>query len=114
MSYNLTRGDLDPDMEVVVLDSSSGTAVAADLTGAAQTDLQWILPDGSTTTVELTVIDLPTGRLKRVWSPGDTDQYGVHRGRVLVTDGDGETTTYPNDGTWIYWWINPNLADFDS
>lgn len=104
MSFNLVEGDLNPDMEVDAIDSDGD---AADLSAAADVSLYWLKPDGTASTVTLVAISLATGRLKRVWEAGDSDQVGVHQGRIVVTDGAGETSTYPNDGSWLYWWVNP-------
>lgn len=54
-------------------------------------------------------VDLTTGRLKRVWVAGDTDQAGTHRGQLVVTRSNGELQTFPNDGSAFIWNIYERL-----
>jgi hypothetical protein len=109
MSYSLVVGDLEPDMEIDAVDYNGSVGTAAVLTGATDVSLRWKKPDGTVITVPLVVIDLATGRLKRVWVAGDSDQEGVHFGQVVVTLANGELRTYPNDGSQIIWWVYPRL-----
>lgn len=112
MSYSLVQGDLDPDMEIDVTayDATLGDYVAATLTGALSIDLRWKKPDSTVSTVSLTAIDLPTGKVKRVWVAGDTDVVGTHYGQVVVTMAGGEIKTFPNDGSRIIWNVYPVLS----
>lgn len=104
MSYNIIEGDLDPDMALQAIDASGSVA---DLSTAVDISLYWVKPDGTTSTVPLVAVSLALGQVKRVWVAGDTAQVGVHMGRIVVTAPGGETRTYPNDGSWLYWWVNP-------
>lgn len=112
MSFSLVKGDLDPDMEIDVTayNPSTGTYTAAVLTGAIAIDMRWKKPDKTVSTVPLTAIDLTTGRVKRIWVAGDTDQVGTHYAQVVVTAPSGEIRTYPNDGSRIIWNVYPILS----
>lgn len=77
--------------------------IAQDITAADTIVLHWMKPDGTTTDVALTPIDLTTGRVKRVWAIGDTDDVGYHRGRIVITWPTGDQQTFPNDGSWALW-----------
>lgn len=107
MSYSLVRGDLEPDMEIDVATSAG----PVDLSGALDVSMRWEKPDGTVVTVELVVIDAPTGRVKRVWASGDSDLPGVHRAQVVVTTSNDEPETFPNDGSFVIWWVYPQLGD---
>lgn len=98
--YSLIQGDLEPDMEI---------DVATDLTGALSVNMRWLRPDGTHSVVGLTVIDLPTGRLKRIWVAGDSDVVGSHRGQVVVTYAGG-TSSYPTDGSPVVWNVYPKIG----
>lgn len=109
MSYSLIVGDLEPDMFLTAAVSD----VAQDLSDAVSVELLWRKPDGTESTVALTPVNAATGQYRRVWAAGDTDMAGVHRGRIVVTwDGpsdltsaDDEVQTFPNDGSWIIWYV---------
>ena len=103
--FTIISGDVDPAMEIDVTDISG----VVDLSTALSIDLLWQKPDGTDSTVPLVGIDLPNGRVKRVWVAGDTDQVGAHRGQVKVVNADGNPTTYPGSGWWIYWFVYPSL-----
>lgn len=101
MSYSLVVGDLEPDMFVTA--ARSGTP--EDLRDAVTVELDWLRPDGTRSTVALEAVDAEQGQYKRVWEAGDTDIPGVHRGRLVATWPDEEPQTYPNDGTWMLWYV---------
>jgi hypothetical protein len=101
MSYTLVAGDLEPDMFVTA--ATSGTP--DDLQDALSVQLVWKKPDGTESTVALVGVDAAVGSYKRVWVEGDTDMVGVHQGRLQVTWPDDEVQTYPNDGTWMIWYV---------
>lgn len=104
--YSLVVGDLEPDMEIDL--TTNGQAV--DLTGATALQLQWLRPDGTIVDVALVAIDLTAGRVKRQWVAGDSAQAGTHYGRVIVTMSNGETETFPNDGSSVVWNIYTQLG----
>ena len=106
MSFSLVVGDLEPDMEIDLATVANGPV---DLTDATALTLQWEKPDGTVSNVGLVLIDAPTGRVKRVWASGDSALAGTHRARAVVTWSNAETSTYPNDGSVIYWVVYPQL-----
>lgn len=103
MSYSLVAGDLEPDMYLTA--SLDGAADPLDGDEVESIEMRWRRPDGTESTVELTPVSLVAGQVKRVWEAGDTDDVGVHRGRIVVTYDTGEVETYPNDGSWFVWWV---------
>lgn len=105
-SYSLIAGDLEPNMEIDVVDAGG----AVNLTGTLSQVLRWKRPDKTVTTVALAVISLAAGQLQRVWVSGDTAQVGTHYAQVVVTQSNGETTTYPRDGSHYTWNVYPILA----
>ena len=107
MSYSLVQGDLEPDMEIDVTAVQGGAPV--NLSGAIQLQLRWRKPDKTDSLVNLVAIDLVNGRVKRVWVTGDSDQIGLHKGQVVVTESNGEIATYPNDGSYVLWYVYPQL-----
>lgn len=102
--FSVVKGDLEPDMEL----TAELNGAASNLTTATAYQLKWIKPDGTESLVALTAVDLDAGKVKRVWSTGDTDMVGYHRGRIVVTWPGDEPGTFPNDGTWIYWYVHPD------
>src|ERR1051326_1398882 len=106
MSYNIVAGDLYEPLEIDGADASG----AVNLTDATSVQMRWKKPDGTTSLVDLVIIDAPTGRVKKVWSAGDTDQVGVHRAQVVVTWPTAEPQTFPEDGSAIIFWVNAALA----
>jgi hypothetical protein len=101
VSYSLIVGDLESDMFV----TAAVAGVADDLRDADTVELDWLKPDGTRVTVPLVAVDAQVGQYKRVWEAGDTDLAGVHRGRMVVTWPTDEPQTYPNDGSWMIWYI---------
>ena len=99
--FFLVVGDLEPDMPLACTMNGS----AEPLTGATSIQMRHRKPDGSSALVDLTAVDLATGQVKRVWEDGDTDQAGIHYGRVVVVRANGEQQTFPNDGTWFSWTV---------
>ena len=106
MAYSLVQGDLG---EPLVVDLAVTAAISA-LATAQSVQLRWAKPDGTVSTVAMAVVDAVAGTVQRVWVAGDTDQAGLHKGQVLVTDVSGNPITDPNDGTYLYWWIYPKLG----
>jgi hypothetical protein len=106
MSFEIVAGDLEPDMQLNITVNS----VAKDISAAVSYQLRWRKPDGTVELVALDAVDLTTGRVKRVWEAGDTDQVGIHRGQVVVTWTGTEPQTFPSDGSFYYWFINPQLT----
>lgn len=106
MAFALVKGDLEPDMLITL---SAPGALAA-LPTATAVNLRWKKPDGTTTTVALTVVNAVAGTVKRVWAAGDSDQVGRHWGQVVVTTAGGETASDPNDGSLLSWDVYPQLA----
>ncbi len=103
MSFSMIAGDLEPDMNLAAVVNGEPESLAD---GDIDTiELVWLKPDETRETVPLTAVSLADGYVKRVWAAGDTDDVGVHRGRILVTYDSGETKTYPNDGSWFFWWV---------
>lgn len=100
--FELVKGDLDPDMELTV----TVNGVAQDLTAATTIKLRWLKPDGTTADVTLTAVNLLAGKVKRVWVVGDTNLVGYHKGRIVITWANGETQTFPNDGSWHIWAVH--------
>lgn len=97
----LIKGDTKPDLEFTITVDD----VAQDLTTASTIELKWIKPDDTVETVSLTAVDLVNGEVKKVWTAGETDIVGYHRGRVVVTWSDDNIQTFPNDGSWYIWAI---------
>ena len=94
-------GDLEPDLDIQLTEDGR----PADLTGITAAVLLWTRPDQTTATVDLTIVDAPTGRVRRTWVAGDTAQVGTHRGRVRVTHANGDPQTFPGDGSRFAWQI---------
>jgi hypothetical protein len=107
VSYSLMRRDLEPDM---LIQMEAPGAIAA-LTGALSVDMEWEKPDGTVSTVGLSVVDLVKGIVKRVWQNGDSDQVGEHLFTVRVTAANGEVASDPNDGSYARWWVYARLGD---
>ncbi len=104
MSYQLVQGNTDPDMEI---DVTNPDGSVLNLTGAQSIAMSWWLPDGTFQSVPLVAIDLSNGKLKRVWSTGDTDVPGLHLGRVEIIDANSKPVTYPNGGKYVQWFVYP-------
>jgi hypothetical protein len=103
MSVEIVQGDLEPDIQFTC--SVNGTA--EDISDSTARVLRWKKPGEETTVdVALTTVSLAAGTVKRVWAAGDTDIAGAHRGRVVVTRANGETQTFPSDGSWFIWFVN--------
>ena len=105
MGYSLVQGDLG---EALVVTLAVSAAIAA-LPTAQSVQLRWQKPDGTTSTVAMTVDNATAGVVRRTWVSGDTAQVGLHRGQVVVTDVGGNPITDPNDGSYLFWWIYPAL-----
>ena len=101
MSYSLVVGDLEPDMFLTA--AVNGTA--KDLSDADTVELRWLKPDGTEVYVSLDEVDFELGQVKRTWVAGDSDDAGVHRGRIVATWAGDEPQTFPNDGSWFIWWV---------
>lgn len=106
MSYQIIKGDLEPDM---LLTATVNDAPEV-LTGALALQLRWKKPGGTVVTVDLTAVDLAAGQVKRVWLAGDTDEVGAHRGQIVVTRPNGEMQTFPSDGSYVIWIVHPQLS----
>lgn len=106
MSYGIVQGDLEPDMPLTV---TAAGALAA-LPTALSVQLRWKKPDGTVSTVALTVVDAPTGAVKRTWVAGDTDLVGWHEGQIVVTAADGNDLSSPVDGTYLLWNVFAKIA----
>ena len=100
------RGDLNP-MSISLV-TSAGAAV--DITTADTVEFRWVKPDGTLYSTAPTIVTAATGSIRIDWASDDTDQVGPHLGEVIVTT-DGVPTTYPNDGSKIIWWVNPQVGD---
>lgn len=105
MSYSIVEGDLERDMELTALLNGE----AQSLVGALSIQLRWKKPDGTVSLVDLTAVSLAAGTVKRVWVAGDTDQVGTHYGQLVVQHANGETQTFPNDGSYAIWNVYPQL-----
>ena len=103
MSFAIIQNDLSPNLGVIV--DISG--LVEPLSIATSIQLHWVKPDGTASLVTLTAVNLATGSLKYVWQAGDTAQYGVHQGRVIVVTSTGKPQTFPSDGSWICWYVAP-------
>lgn len=111
--YSLMQGNLQPDMLIPL----KAPAAQAALATALQVTLHWKKPDGTVADVALAVVmsgisndpNIPSYCVKRVWATGDSDVLGQHLGTVVVTCANGETTSDPNDGSYMSWWVYPNL-----
>lgn len=106
MAYSLVQGDLG---EPLVVDLAVAAAISA-LATAQSVQLRWWKPDKTVSLVTMTVVDSAVGTVQRTWVSGDTDQVGMHRGQVVVTDSSGNPLTDPNDGSYLYWEIYPKLG----
>jgi hypothetical protein len=105
MAYSLVAGDLGTPMLIVLVAPGAQSALAT----AQSLQLRWQKPDGTVSVVPLILVDASTWQIKRVWSAGDTDQVGEHRGQVIVTDVNGLPVTDPNEGDTLVWSIYPQL-----
>lgn len=99
MAFRIVQGDLEPDL---LLDLAVNDT-AEDITDATSPTMVWWKPDDSVDEVDLIVVDAAAGRVRYTWETGDTDLVGLHRGRVVLTRGNGEQQTFPSDGTWFRW-----------
>lgn len=106
MSYSLIQGNLKPSMSIPV----TAPGAQAEFATALAFNLRWQKPDGSIVTVPLVVDNTTPNTLMRVWVTGDSDLVGVHRGVVVVTCANGQTTDDPIDGTSMVWWVYSALG----
>jgi hypothetical protein len=106
MSYSCIRGDITQPMPLTLEVDGVATIIDDDAT----VQLRWTKPDGTTTLVDLAEVDFSVGEVQRIWVAGDTDDIGAHSGQIVVTV-DGETDTFPNDGSLIWWWVYPQAGD---
>lgn len=106
MSYEIVKGDLEPDMQL----NLTVNGAAKDISTAVSYQLRWKKPDGTVSTVALASVNLAQGQVKRVWVSGDTDLVGIHRGQVVVTWSGSEPQTFPSDGSYYYWYVHPQLT----
>ena len=106
MAFHLIEGDLEPDLSIAIVVNDA----AEDLTDATDFEMLWKQPDGSVSTVPLTAPDPLNGLLLRTWDAGDTDQVGDHYAQIVITRGNGETQTFPSDGSYVIWTVHPRLA----
>jgi hypothetical protein len=104
--YTIVQGDLLPSMPIQLLINGA----AQDLTSAVSYVLVWQKPDGTTSTVSLAPVTLNQGQVQRVWVSGDTAQIGVHLAQVQITWPGGSLQTWPNDQTYVRWYVNPPVA----
>lgn len=106
MSFAMVQGDLEPDMILTLRING----VAEDISDQTAMVMKWKKPDGTTTSVTLTAVDLAAGRVKRVWAAGDTDIPGRHYGQVRITRANGEFQTWPNRIENFQWEVIPLIG----
>lgn len=106
MSFDIVKGDLGPFMPVTI----TVDGVAIDTSTADTVELKWAKPDGTLVTSTLTPVNPAVGAYNMVWDSGNTDQIGPHLGQVVVTEA-GVPKTYPSDGSYVIWFVNPTVAD---
>lgn len=99
MSYQIGQGDLAPD--IVFEAGVNGEPV--DLSDITNPRLRWWKPNGEYIEVAVAAMDLALGLFTREWQPGDTDEIGTHRAKLIVTRGNGDQQTFPSDGTFLRW-----------
>lgn len=108
MSFNYILNDLGPDL-VMELTSDGNTFVLNAGTDTAV--LRYKTPDGDTLEVPLEITNAATGEVTRSWEIDDMPSVGAYQGQVEITR-TGDATfprTFPNDGTKIIWWVNPEI-----
>lgn len=117
MSYAIVQNDLEPDMLLTL----SVNGVAEDLSDIDDTQItmNWLKPDGTTTTKLLTAVSLSIGRVKAIWSDAvigppavdsDTAVAGRHYAQVTVIRGNGEPQTFPNTQERFTWEVIPKIG----
>lgn len=107
MSFSIVQGDLAPDLELQVLENGAPKNIS---TGYTSWGMRWRKPDGTITTVALSVVDPTTGLLVYMWQPGDTDVTGLHHGTVTGIRNTGAPQTFPSDSTAARWAVSPRLS----
>lgn len=103
MSVSIVQGDLSPNLGITI----DITDLVEPLSVAQSIQMHWVKPDGTDSLVVLSPVNLAAGIVQYIWQAGDTSQYGVHQGRVIVTLSTGKKQTFPSDGIWIYWYVAP-------
>lgn len=111
MAFHLVAGNLESDLRIVL--DINGTP--EDISDATAITMRWLKPDGSIVAARTLVADdagggLAAGAVKCVWTAGETDVEGVHQAQVNVVRGNGETQTFPSNGTAITWRVHPLLG----
>lgn len=110
-TFNIKQGDLEPNLDLQLLKSDGQPQDLS--TGVSGVQMRWRKPDGTVTTVSLTIVAAATGQVRYAWVAGDTSIVGVHLGEAIVTWTTGtEPQTFPVDG-YFEWEVQAQLATGD-
>lgn len=107
MRFDIVQGDLEPDLDLELLDAEGEPEDLADATAAA---LRVELPNGTRQLWTLVPIDKPNGRYRHQWSVGETELVGQYKAQAAITRGNGQVQTFPSDDRYIRWRVHPRLT----
>ena len=106
MPSELVAGDLEPDLQIPLLEphpTIAGARQPIDLTGAVSVVLVWRVPGTTGPELELPAEvdgDPTLGLVAHTWAAGETAVAGEHRYRVRITWPGGEPQHVPSSGTY--------------
>jgi hypothetical protein len=109
MSYSVVQGDTAPAM-VVTASVNGGAPPTNYFPPGTTATMRWEKPSGAVVeALALDVVDLAAGTWSRTWEAGDTDEVGQHYGQLVVLRPDLTTETFPSNGDFMTWYVNPKL-----
>lgn len=91
--FTVKQGDTSPAIEVTLKDLNGDVI---NLAGASVRFHMSTKGLKALVDEQATLVDAPNGRVKYVWSPGDTDVAGEHFAEWEITYSDGSTETFPS------------------
>ncbi len=93
MAYSIKAGDVNPPLDMFLTDQD-GKAI--DLTGctvrvtiASKPNVPPIVSG------EATILDPKAGKIRYIWSQGETDRPGIYLVEAIIRDENGDETTVP-------------------
>lgn len=102
-----TQGDQAPPLPVTATNPDGSTFTG--FVGGSNFQLKWWPPDGSgPLLVPLQTVNLSLGQLQKALVVGDTSIPGLHKGRVQFLTAANQQETWPSDGTYWLWYVNPS------
>jgi len=109
MRFEIVQGDLEPDLDFEVFEDVTEEELE-NLSDCTAFALRVELPDGTRQIWAVAPLDAATGRMRHVWLAGQTEQAGQYKAQLVATRGNGEPQTFPSDGHYIRWRVNPRLT----